>query len=319
MKKVFKVIGIILLIVVVLVAGAALYISVDGIPKYKPGNLQVKVESTPERVARGKKLASVLCQNCHLNVETGQLTGKYMDDSPPEFGKVYSQNITQSKTYGIGDWTDGDIIYLLRTGIKKDGNYAPPWMAKLPLMSDEDINSIVAFLRSDDPMVKAAEVADQPCQPSFLAKFLTHVAFKPFPMPAQKIMNPDTADHVAFGKYLALGVVDCFSCHSADFKTDNFLEPDKSTGFFGGGNKMGGKDGKPIFTANITPDVKTGIGSWTQDQFITAVMYSKRPDGRGLRTPMVPFVGLDSAEVSAIYQYLKTVPPLNHEVQRNFN
>ena len=55
----------------------------------------------------------------------------------------------------------------------------------------EDIASVVSFLRSDDPLVQAAAVEDYPSQPSFFAKFLTHVAFKPFPYPGHPI--PDTA------------------------------------------------------------------------------------------------------------------------------
>src|SRR5258705_360853 len=103
MKKILKVIGIILLVVLLIVGVIALYIGVSGIPKYEPGKLQTKVESTPQRLERGKKLMGLLYQNCHLNPESGALTGKYMDDSPPQFGKIYSQNITQSTKYGIGD------------------------------------------------------------------------------------------------------------------------------------------------------------------------------------------------------------------------
>lgn len=66
-------------------------------------------------------------------------------------GKIYSQNITQDSTYGIGNWTDAELLYLLRTGIKKDGQYIPPYMAKLTVTSDQDINAIISFLRSDDP------------------------------------------------------------------------------------------------------------------------------------------------------------------------
>ena len=73
--------------------------------------------------------------------------------------------------------TDSELIYLLRTGIKKDGKYAPPYMAKLPNMADEDIDAIISFLRSDDPMMKADATPDQPCEPSFLTKLLCRVAF----------------------------------------------------------------------------------------------------------------------------------------------
>ena len=207
-------------------------------------------------------------------------------------------------------------MYLLRTGIKRDGQYAPPWMAKLPHMADEDINSIIAFLHSDDPMVAAAPVPDQPCEPSFLAKFLSHVAFKPFAMPDHKIELPDTNNAVEFGKYLANNL-DCFSCHSADFKTNDYLHPEKSVGYFGGGNQPLGVDGKPMVTPNITPDLETGIGHWTEEQFVKAVKFGL-VDGRpALRSPMMPFVLLTDQEAKAIYAFMRTVPPLKNKIVRS--
>ena len=146
-----------------------------------------------------------------------------MFDAPKEFGAIYSQNITQDKTYGIGTWTDGELLYLLRTGIKRDGRYAPPWMAKLPNMADEDINSVIAFLHSDDPMVAASLTPDTPCAPSFLAKFLATVAFKPLPFPGHRIEMPDTNNAVELGKYLVFNL-ECYSCHSADYQNQRLPE-----------------------------------------------------------------------------------------------
>ena len=40
---------------------------------------------------------------------------------------------------GIGNWSDGDLIYLIRTGLKPDGQYIPPYMPKLVNISDEDL------------------------------------------------------------------------------------------------------------------------------------------------------------------------------------
>jgi mono/diheme cytochrome c family protein len=238
-----------------------------------------------------------------------------MSDAPAEFGPIYSQNITQDKTVGIGSWTDAEIIYLLRTGIKRDGQYAPPWMAKLPHMADEDIYSIISFLRSDDPMVAASPVPDQPCQPSFLSKFLATVAFKPMPYPDHVIEFPDTNNAVALGKYYAYNL-DCFSCHSADYKTNDYLNPEKSVGFFGGGNLPLGKDGKPMITPNITPDEETGIGHWTEEQFVNAVKNGIVEGQPALRSPMVPFVLLSDNEAKAIYAYMRTVPPIKNKITR---
>ena len=318
MKKFLKYFGIVILIIVVIIGAGATFISVRGIPSYEPGKIKMKVEVTPERLERGKKLASLLCKQCHFDPKTGGLTGLIMDDAPEEFGVLYSKNITQSEKYGIADWTDGELAYMLRTGINKHGKYTPPWMVKLPLISDEDLLSIITFLHSDDPLVKANDIPDRECEPSFLSKFLCYVAFKPLSYPQQPVVAPDTSDHIAYGRYLAAGVVDCYSCHSADFKTMDPMYPEKTVGFFGGGNQLFTPDKQVIFSANLTFD-PTGIKDWTVDQFTGAVMYGRRPDGRQLRLPMLPFVNLDSAEVSYIYEFLKSIPPIHNEVKRNFN
>jgi cytochrome c2 len=272
MKRLFKFLFRTLLVLIALVAIAALIIYFRGIPSYEITKIDLKVESTPERVQRGQKLAYMLCAGCHKDPETGKMIGKHMKDAPPEFGTIYSANITQDKTYGIGNYTDGELLYLLRTGIKRDGKYAPPYMAKLPNMADEDIYSIIAYLRSNDPSVAATAVADKQSEPSLLTKFLCTVEFEPLPLPKGKIEFPDTTDQVALGRYLAHNL-DCFTCHSADFKTLNILEPEKTPGYFAGGNKPLNMEGKVMLTANITPDKATGIGNWSEKKFIDAVKY----------------------------------------------
>src|SRR5262245_63862869 len=131
----------------------------------------------------------MLCAGCHMNVQTGKLSGADMKIDDP-FGKIYSYNITQHPTKGIGAWTDGEIAFLLRTGIARDGRYTPPWMVKLPHMSDEDLRDVIAFLRSDDPLVRPVHVPDRPPQPSFFTKLLTRVAFRPLPWPEGPVEAP---------------------------------------------------------------------------------------------------------------------------------
>ena len=198
------------------------------------------MEVTPERVARGKVISNMLCSSCHLDSKTGRLTGHRIPDLPPEFGAAYSKNITRDKEVGIGAWTDGEIAFLLRTGINRQGKYTPPWMPKLPRIDDEEIASIIAFLRSGDSLVQADPTPDRESEPSFLSKLLTHVAFKPFAYPSAPIQAPPKADQVAYGRYLALDAFDCFGCHSGDFKKMDDSEPEKSFRFFGGGNGMPG-------------------------------------------------------------------------------
>ena len=270
-------------------------------------------------MARGKLISHILCSECHLDNQTGRLTGLRLPDLPPEFGQAFSKNLTHDKTVGIGGWTDGEIAFLLRTGIRRDGMYTPPWMPKLARIQDEDLMSIIAFLRSDDSLVMADPTPDFESQPSFLAKFLAHVAFKPFAYPDHAIKAPDTADKVAFGRYLALDAFDCFACHSGDFKKMNDREPEKSYLFFAGGNLMPDLGGHVRVTANLTPDPETGIGKWSEADFVKALRDGVRPDGRQLRYPMTKRNEFTEGEAAAIYAYLKTVPPLRHDLDRQFD
>jgi mono/diheme cytochrome c family protein len=295
--------------VVLPVGGFAAKIAFGPWPHYEAKKIELKVEVTPERVARGKWLASMLCQGCHENVQTGRLTGADMHIDA-QFGNVHSYNITRHPTKGIGSWTDGELAYLLRTGIARDGRYTPPWMAKVPHMSDEDLQSVIAFLHSDDPMVEPSDVDSIPARPNFLSKFLATVAFKPLPYPDHPIVAPDKSDPVAYGRYLAWNL-DCYTCHSKDFSKVDPLEPPKTAGFFGGGNVVEG-----VTTSNLTPDPETGIGKWSEADFVRALREGVRPDNTAMRFPMNAYALLSPEEAAAIFAYLKTVPAIRNAVQR---
>ncbi|MBC8044714.1 MAG: cytochrome c, partial [Rhizobacter sp.] len=218
--KILKVIGVILIAVVFVVSAGLLYIN-SGLPQYPVPEVKMQVVATAARIERGRKLSAMLCNSCHLNPTKGNLTGKRMSDAPAEFGIINSRNITQHKEEGIGDWSDAEIAVLLRTGInpRRGGVYVPPYMPKLAHLSDEDLASIISYLRSDDPILKADGTPSADSQPSFLVKFLCRVAFTPLEFPKSAIAQPDSTNARALGKYLADGALDCYGCHSADFKT----------------------------------------------------------------------------------------------------
>lgn len=300
---------------VALLAGSALAcVELRGIPHYPARPPQLTVERTPERVARGKKLSALMCAGCHASATTGTLSGKRLSDLPPAFGEVFAANITRHPTRGIGTWTDGELSYLLRTGIRPDGRYLPPWMIKTPHLSDEDMASLIAYLRSDDPAVAATDVATETTRPSLLSKVLTHTLMKPLPYPTAAIATPPRSDRVAFGRYLAY-TLDCYGCHSGDFKKLDTLHPEKSAGYMGGGTELIGVEGRPVLSANLTPDEETGIGRWSEADFVRALREGFRPDGRALAYPMLPKTELDPDEAAAIYAYLRTIPKLRNPVR----
>jgi mono/diheme cytochrome c family protein len=317
LKKLLTRVCLVLVTLAAVVAGLAAYVQVDGVPRYAPPPPDTRVATvTPALLARGEKLASMLCLDCHANAQTGKATGKFMAELPEEFGPVFSKNITKHPTKGIGGWTDGDLRIFLRTGLRANGTYAPPYMIKMPHVSDDDLDAIIAFLRSDDPRVAASDVEPPgETKPSFLVKALTHAVFKPLPYPTKPIVAPPKTDAVAYGRYLTV-TLDCYGCHSASFTSTNVLEPEKSEGFMAGGNVFKAEGGKTLYSANLTPDPETGIGKWTEAEFVRALKQGFRPDGRVLHYPMEPKSGLDDEEAAAIYAYLRTVPKIKNAVRR---
>ena len=315
MRKALRYLLIIIGILIILVGGFAAFIALKGIPKYTAENINLKVVLTPEKIEKGRQLSAMLCNDCHMNSNTVKLTGRKMEEIP-QFGEVYSRNITQDAKHGIGKLTDGQLYYLLRTGVRPDGKFLPI-MAKLQKMSDEDLQSIIAFLRSNHPWVQADATANMDSKYSFLSKFLTNMKIiKPMPF-YTSVPEPDTTNAVKWGEYVSLNKVECYTCHSKDFSTVDFINPEKSKGFFGGGNEFKMPDGSKIRSRNLTMDDETGIGRWTEDEFVKAVKTGMVPYGQpAFRQPMKPYVYLSDGEAKAIYAYLKTIPKIHNQVER---
>lgn len=314
MKKIFKVIGYTLGGLLALVLLAAAYIQISPLPQYAVTAPELKITPDSALVAEGRRIVMTECASCHRGPD-GKLGGKlWVDDAV--FGKIWSANLTQHRTSGIGEYTDAEIAYTLRTGIKRNGHFAGPFMA-MPLLADADVASIIAFLRSDAPEVQASENRQPPADLKFMGKVILKILTQPKPYPQQAIIAPAPSDQLAWGRYLATAKWACFRCHSAAFETNDDLNPEKSAGYFGGGNPLEDVEKNHASSANITPDRETGIGSWTEAQFSDAVRYGKRPDGTALSPLMPPMTVLTDAEVSALWAYLQTVPALKNAVNRS--
>ncbi len=85
-----------------------------------------------------------------------------------------------------------------------------------------------------------------------------------------------------------------------------------TAGFFGGNNKLLDANGEDIYSPNITFDPETGIGRWSEAEFVRAVRTGVRPDRSMLRPPMAPFAEMTEEEAAAVFVYLKTVPVLRN-------
>ena len=71
------------------------------------------------------------------------------------------------------------------------------------------------------------------------------------------------------------------------------------------------------FTANLTPDVKTGLGSWNEDIFIKTIRTGKHMgEGRQILPPM-PWEGFSKMtdnDLKSIFAYLQTLKPIENAV-----
>lgn len=105
------------------------------------------------------------------------------------------------------------------------------------------------------------------------------------------------ADPVAKGKYLT-EAADCEACHTA-----------KGGKPFAGGRAFKLPFGT-IYTPNITPDRETGIGAWSDAEFLRAVHKGVGRDGARLYPafPYASYTQLTDADVLSIRHYLATLP-----------
>src|SRR4029077_2545878 len=71
-----------------------------------------------------------------------------------------------------------------------------------------------------------------------------------------------------------------------------------------GGRKYDGPFGT-VYSSNITPDIKTGIGGWTAEQIITAIRLGRRPNGERI-VPVHPFTsfnGMTEADLKSLVAF----------------
>ncbi|HEY5450897.1 MAG TPA: diheme cytochrome c-553 [Polyangia bacterium] len=73
-----------------------------------------------------------------------------------------------------------------------------------------------------------------------------------------------------------------------------------------------------VYTANLTPDKDTGLGSWTEEMFVRAVRTGRHMGGNGrpILPPMPwPNVGqLSDGDIKAVFAFLQSIPAIRNDV-----
>src|SRR5271165_6394258 len=116
--------------------------------KFETTKTSYTANASPAALERGRVLVYSSCAGCHYNRTDNKFIGMQILDVPSIAGKVYSANLTKSQSHGIPPhYSDAQLKYLLKTGIANDGRFIP-YMLR-PNLAEDDLNAIIAYLRSD--------------------------------------------------------------------------------------------------------------------------------------------------------------------------
>jgi mono/diheme cytochrome c family protein len=209
-------------------------------------------------------------------------------------GTLYAPNLTPSGN--IKDWTDGEVIRAIREGIHKDGRSLVAMPANdFRSMSDEDVQAVVAYLRSQPAM--GSPTPDNRFN-LIAALMVDFIKIQTAQSPVGQVAAPQPGS-VEYGGYL-VSVLTCRGCHGPQLK--------------GRSSTPGGPP---------APDLTRIVPYWTEEQFITFFNTGQIPGGGtvpveimrdGIKVPVMPWPAIRAAttdeDLQAIYAYIHSLPPV---------
>ena len=286
--------------------------------------LSIRVAATAERMARGRYIFENLadCDGCHSARDYDLLGAPVVAGRrgqgaavPPETGLprgIVASNITPDPETGVGRWTDGEKIRAIREGISRDGRVLFPVMPyrNYRSMSDRDVQALVAYMNT---LPAIRNPLPRTRVNPFVAGFV-----RSWPRPAGSVPEPDRRDPVRYGEYLAT-LASCVDCHTPL----KLGRPVQAKLFQGGRLFRSGIN--PLRSPNITPDATTGIGRWSEQDFLSRFYIYRRYVEKGVPKvgresfspmPWLGLSGLPPGDLRAIHAYLKSRPAIRNVVKR---
>ena len=140
----------------------------------------------------------------------------------------------------------------------------------------------------------------------------------------------EQTSYVERGHYLVNYLGHCVGCHTPlgpDGQSNMILflsgVPAKFAGAKAGPPQVAGfpgPRGSRVYAKNITPDLETGIGRWTEDQFVKTFKTAVSPTGEKYRTSPMEwqiYANMKEEDLRAIYRYLRTVKPIVNKAPAN--
>lgn len=139
---------------------------------------------------------------------------------------------------------------------------------------------------------------------------------KKYDWPAPALKTSTDSAVIARGNYLVNGPAHCRSCHIASFEDFVASDEGKDVDLKGGLVFPMGPLGTMV-TKNLTPDKKTGIGRYTDEQMFRMMRHGIRPDSISSFPLLMPFWNMADDDLVAIVSYLRTLAPAEHAVPEN--
>jgi hypothetical protein len=323
MKKIFKILAIVVIVLIVAVIALLAYVK-----NFKP-NIpveEVKIEYMPERIKRGEYLAHNVsqCVDCHSERDWSRFSGPIVPGSEGKGGEIFDRKVGFPGTYyapnitphHLKDWTDGEIFRAITAGVSKDGRPLFPVMPhpNYGKMDREDIYSIIAYLRS----LPSIENTTPEPNSDFPMSVIIHL----IPSPPEFSQRPSPENKIEYGRYLTNAAV-CIECHTPVNRGQIIEEL-----AFSGGRMLQLPTGGTSVSSNITPDKETGIGGWTEEQFIQRFKVFNpnadqtdnkiKPGEFNTIMPWAKYSQMTDEDLAAIYAYLKTLKPISNKVESTF-
>jgi cytochrome c553 len=263
--------------------------------------------------ARGEYIARsvAVCGGCHAADPKRDVDGPLSGGTEFQnwrFGTARASNLTSDAATGLGTWSEAEIVRALRNGQRKDGRLLVPVMPYewFHEMSDDDAFAVARYLKSLPPVHN--EVRQSPNFVFKLGKLLFLA-----PKPPISVSAPPRGATAEYGGYLTQHAGLCADCHSP--RSGILSAPDKSRLFAGVPHPP--KD-FPANPSNLTPDTATGIGRWSEADFLQTMRTGVNPTGASLH-PFMPWRELrrmSDEDLRAMYRYLRTLQPIRNEVPR---
>ncbi|MCF6228169.1 MAG: c-type cytochrome [Planctomycetes bacterium] len=229
-------------------------------------------------IDRGEYLANHVLGCADSKCHQADMGGGVLMESGA-MGLVYAPNLTGGTGSVVKDYSAEDWDRVIRHGIKKDKTrafYMPS--EDYSAFPDEDISSVVAYIKSKPAVDRGSRSTELgPIYRMLIATGKYKFAYDKIAHNAKPMdVEPDNTK-----EYGAVLITTCVGCHGNDLT---------------GGKIPGG------FAANLTQH-DSGLGKWSEEDFIKAMRTGKRPDGSEIKSlmPWQTYKGMTEDDMEALW------------------